>query len=242
VRNLVEGVAGVHEREPGKAILLEGVDTALFWNGVLDKPFRLFGLDSVYLAPGSERRIEAHADLGDIAQYILPAGVVDNALRQEQILVYDVRGPRLRNITQLYAAAPRDDRLPPRIDAASPLTSYLLGPEWYKSDGDHRWMPGRATLRIAGPIGAGEKLYLRGQCPEEQLRGGPLPVTVSIDGTPLPPTAIQPGQSAFELAFALPPSATGKAELAVTVEAGRTFRPPEDPRELALVFGVFEIR
>ena len=77
VRNLVEGVAGVHERYPAKSILLEGVDTALFWNGVLDRPFRLFGLDHIYLAPGSEKRIEAHPDLGNIGDYILPAAVVD---------------------------------------------------------------------------------------------------------------------------------------------------------------------
>ncbi|MCX6629102.1 MAG: hypothetical protein NTW28_15905 [Candidatus Solibacter sp.] len=63
VRNLVEGVAGVHERHPSKSILLVGVDTDLFWNGVLDRPFRLFGLDHIYLAPGSEKHIDAHPDL-----------------------------------------------------------------------------------------------------------------------------------------------------------------------------------
>ena len=47
VRTLVEGVAGIHERYPSKSILLEGVDTELFWNGVLDRPFRLFGLDHI---------------------------------------------------------------------------------------------------------------------------------------------------------------------------------------------------
>ena len=62
---------------PAKSILLEGVDTDLFWNGVLDRPFRLFGLDHIYLAPGSEKRIEAHPDLGNIGDYILPAAVVD---------------------------------------------------------------------------------------------------------------------------------------------------------------------
>jgi hypothetical protein len=66
VRTLVEGVAGIHERNPAKSILLEGVDTDLFWNGVLDRPFRLFGLDHIYLAPGSEKRIASHPDLGNI--------------------------------------------------------------------------------------------------------------------------------------------------------------------------------
>jgi hypothetical protein len=243
VRNLVEGVAGVHERYPTKSVLLEGVDTALFWNGVLDRPFRLFGLDHIYLAPGSEKRIEAHPDLGNIGDYILPAAVVAEALKHEELVVYDVRGPRLRNITEVYAAMPHDTGgLPLRVDAASPLTSYLLGPEWYPSDGDHRWMPRRASVRIGAPATGGQKLYLRGSCPDEQLKEGPLPVTVAVEDMKLPPAAIRPGENAFELAFPLPDSVVGKPEMRVTVEVGRTFRPASDPRDLGLVFGAFEVR
>jgi hypothetical protein len=242
VRNLVEGVAGIHERHPAQSVLLEGVDTDLFWNGVLDRPFRLFGLDHIYLAPGSEKRIDSHPDLGNIDDYILPAGVVAQALKREELVVYDVRGPRLRNITDVYAAMPRDTRLPLRVDAASPLTSYLLGPEWYQSDGDHRWMPRRATLRIGAPSTPGQKLYLRGSCPDEQLREGPLPITVKVEGVTLPPTTIRPGDNAFELAFMLPDALIGKPEMHVTVEVGRIIRPASDPRDLGLVFGTFEVK
>jgi hypothetical protein len=242
VRNLVEGVAGVHERYPSKSILLEGVDTDLFWNGVLDRPFRLFGLDHIYLAPGSEKRIASHPDLGNIGEYILPGDVVAQAFKREELVVYDVRGPRLRNITEVYAALPREGGLPLRVDAASPLTSYLLGTEWYGSDGDHRWMPRRAGLRMGAPPAPGQKLYLRGNCPDEQLRQGPLPVTVTVDGVTLPATVIRPGENAFELAFALPDSVVGKAEMRVTVEVGRVIRPASDPRDLGLAFGTIEVR
>ena len=70
VRELVEGVAGAHERHPGQAILLEGVDTDLFWNAMLDRPFRLIGLHDVYLAPGSERAITAYPERGNLAEFI----------------------------------------------------------------------------------------------------------------------------------------------------------------------------
>ena len=241
VRTLVEGVAGVHELYPAKSVLLEGVDSVLFWNGVLDRPFRLFGLDHIYLAPGSEKRIDAHPDLGDINEYILPADVVTRALERDELVVYDVRGPRLRNITAVYAALPRETRLPMRVDAASPLTSYLLGPEWYPSDGDHRWMPRRASLRIGAPVAAGQKLYLRGNCPDEQLRAGPLPVTVSVGGSTAE-AVIRPGENAFELAIPLPASVVGQPEMQVTVAVGRVFRPASDQRDLGLVFGAFEVR
>jgi hypothetical protein len=240
VRALVEGVESAHEQHPKQSILLEGVDSELFWQSVRDKPFRLYGADNVYLSPGSERRIEAHPDLGDVAEFVLPAGVVANALTHDEVVVYDVRGPRLRNITSVYAAQPRDARPPLRIDAASPLTQYLLGPEWYPSDGDHRWMPKRASFRIGGPDAPGRKLYLRGDCPDEQLKSGPLELTVTVDGTALPAVAIR--ENSFEFAFALPDSVVGKPEMQVTIEVSRVIRPASDPRDLGLVFGAFEVK
>jgi hypothetical protein len=95
---------------------------------------------------------------------------------------------------------------------------------------------------MGAPSAPGQKLYLRGDCPDEQLREGPLPVTVTVEGVTPPPAVIHPGENAFELSFALPVSLVGKPEMRVTVEVGRVFRPASDPRELGLVFGAFEVR
>jgi len=241
VRSLVEGVAGAHEQHPNQAILLEGVDNDLFWNAVRDRPFRLIGLYQVYLAPGSERSIRADADRGDLNEFLAPAGAVAAAIERGQLVVYDVRSPRLRNITSSYSVA-HDETVPRRVDAASPLLAPLLGPEWYPSDGSLRWMPQRATLRIGGPTAQGQKLYLRGICPEEQLRAGPLEVSVTAEGARLPPAAIRAGENAFELGFALPASLVGKRELAIGLEVSRVIRPASDPRGLGLGFGVFEVK
>ena len=240
VRALVEGLEAAHELHPKKTILLEGVDSDLFWNAVLDRPFRLFGLDQIYLTPGSEQHIDAHPSLGNIAEFVLPAAVVAAGLAREEIAVYDVRGPRLKNITSAYAAAPRDTRVPLRVDAGSPLTQYLLGPEWYQSDSDHRWMPKRATLRIGAPDAPGRKLYLRGECPDEQLKSGPVDVTVSVEDSPLPRATIR--ENAFELVFPLPDSVVGKGEMRVAIEVSRVIRPASDARDLGLAFGVFEVK
>ena len=197
---------------------------------------------SSFRALGSEELIDIHPDLGNIVDYILSSDVVAQALKREELVVYDVRGPRLRNITDLYAALPREVGLPLRVDAASPLIGYLLSPEWYQSDGDHRWMPPRAGLRMGAPAAGSQKLYLRGNCPDEQLSRGPLPVTVTVEGETLPIAVIRPGENAFELVFALPASVVGKAEMRVTVEVGRVIRPASDPRDLGLAFGAFEVR
>jgi hypothetical protein len=241
-RDLVEGLATVGQLHPGKTVLLDGVDTELFWNAVLDHPHRLIPIDRLYLTPDSQRRIQAYPDLGDINEFVLPPDLTSAALDRDELVVYDVRGPRLRNITSAYAERPRDLRLPASVDVANPLAALLLGPEWYAPDGNHRWMPKRATLRMAGPGAAGQKLYLRGSCPEEQLRNGPLAVTVEIDGVKLPGAEIRPGENSFELAYALPAAATGRGVIEVAVEVARTFHTAADRRDLGLAFGVFEIR
>jgi hypothetical protein len=131
--------------------------------------------------------------------------------------------------------------LPLRVDVGSPLAAPLLGPEWYAPDGNHRWMPRRASLRMAGPVAAGRKLYLRGYYPDEQMRGGPVRVTVSIDGSALPPQAIAAGGD-FELAFPLPAAVVGRPAMQVVVEVSRTFRTGADVRDLGLAFGEFEVK
>ncbi len=238
--NLVEGVAGAHLRHPKQQILLTGVNSDLFRDAILDHPFRLLGIDHVYLAPGSEKEIESRPVLGDVEEFVLPGSVTTRALQRNELVVYDVKGPRLRNITSIYAAIPRDDSLPLRIDAADPLTADLLGPEWYPVDENHRWMPKRATLRMAGPPAAGRSLYLHGNCTDEQLRAGPLTVAVTVDNSTLPAAAIR--ETSFELEFHLPDAMAGQRQMQVTVEVSRTFRPSGDARDLGLAFGFFEVR
>jgi hypothetical protein len=240
IRNLVEGVARAHQLHPSQTILLDGVDTELFYNAVLDHPFQLLGISHVYLTPGSERQIEAHPEMANLGEFVLPPGEAGRALDNGEVAVYDVRGPRLRNITSSYAAQPRDLGLPRLVDVGSPLSAHALGPEWYALDGNHRWMPKRASLRIAGPSAAGQKLYLHGYYPADQLRKGPVTVSVSINGT-LVATAPIPGGD-FELAFALSPDVVGQPSMEVVVEVSRTFRAGADVRDLGLTFGEFEVR
>jgi hypothetical protein len=236
-RNLVEGVARAREVHPGEAILLYGADDEQFLNAIHQKAFPLIGMNNVYLAPGSEKQIAEPAGWGRVEDYILAPDIAGRALDLGELQVYDVRGSVLRNITTDYSDTLAESGLPLRISAGEALTAYLLGPEWYKIDVDHRWMPKRATLRIGGPAEPGKKLYLSGFSPDAL---GVVEVTITVDGAALPPQTVRPGP--FGAAFPLPDSVVGKHEMLVAVEVSRTFRPPEDGRELGLSFGVFEVR
>lgn len=242
VRNLIESVNGARQVHPGKTIMLEGVDADLFINAFVDHSFRLVGIDRVYLAPEAAGRIPAMPDIGDPAEFMLPAEVVHNALDRGELVVYDASGPQLRNTTTAYAARPRESTVPKRVDAANPLTEYLLGPGWYPAENNHRWMSKRASLRIGGPGAAGQRLYVQGVCPEDQLRAGPLGVAVTVNGTALPAAEIRPGQTGFELSWALPDGLVGKPAVEVTVEVARTIRPGAEARDLGLAFGVFTVK
>jgi len=241
-RNLVEGLATVGDIHHGKTVLLDGVDTALFWNAVADRSYRLAGIDHLYVTEESRDSIQADPDLGDINEFVLPPEMASAALDQDQLVVYDVRGPLLRNITSAYADRALEPRLPAMLEVANPLAAPLLGREWYAADGNHRWMPKRATLRMAGPNAAGQKIYLRGYCPDDQLSAGPLAVAVTVDGVALGESSIGKGQNSFELAFTLPAQAYGEPEMQVQVEVARTFHTAADQRELGLAFGVFEVK
>lgn len=227
-RALMEGVAAAHALHPGKSILLDGVDYDLYWNTVEDRPFRLVGANAVYLSPGTPSAA---------AEFTLAPDLVYQAIDSGRMEVYDARAPRLRNITAEYSNRPRDLRLPLRIDVGSPLTAHLLGPEWYPADGDHRWMPATATLRMGAPASAGQSLRVHGVCTPVQL---PLTVTAIVEGRTLP--SVQVSQTEFDAAFPLPDALVGLPQLRVVLQVSRAVRPPNDPRDWGIALGLVEVR
>lgn len=245
VRTLVRGVARAQQLHPGKVILLAGVSDDLFWTGVVDEPFRLVGAESVYLAPGSEASIQPRPGYGELTDFILPPGAALRLLEDKSAVIYAISEDRLYNVTSLYEEiasslwAPEEPRF---VDVAQPIFAPQLGPTWYESHGRHRWMPKRATVRLGGPRTAAEKLYVEGYCPAEALAKGPVELTLSMDGKPLPPVLISRPNQRFEFSFPLPAESIGKKSVELAVEVDRTFVVPSEKRELGLVFGTFAIR
>jgi len=243
VERMVLGVVRARQLHPAEGILLDGVDTNLFWAGVYDNPFHAFGVYGVYLTPGSERSIDKHPELANVLDFVLPSGPTLRGLNNNEIVVYRPGPKRLKAITSLYAdttAQQLSPEVPRRVDVGNPLLGYLLGPEWYSSEDGLRWMPKRATLRIGGPRSPSEKLYVRGYCPVQVLPDGPVPVRITVAGVQLPEITLR--NCSFDLSLPLPAQAMGKEVLDVTVEAGRARKVGPHAVDFALRFGVFEIR
>jgi hypothetical protein len=245
VRLLMGSVARVREIHPNKIILLHGVSSDEFWAAVVDKPFHLVNVFNWYLTPGSEDTITRHPELGDVAEFTLPQGPTRRALDDGKAVVYASGDGRLTNITTMYHALARrwTVSLPLRVDVGKKEFAGLLGPEWHAIEGaGHRWSPKRATLRICGPERVGQTLVITGYVTEEQMKKGPLRMTVSIEGASLPPVTIRESKDRFEFTFPLDRHLLGKESIQVAVEFDRTFTVDGDGREFGAVFGVFAIR
>jgi len=245
VKTVVLGVVRARELHPRQAILLTGVTDRLFWSALWDGAFKAMQVPYVYVDPDAELHIRLRADVPSIAETVLPAELIAPALDQSRLVVYQVGGPRLRNITSLYRSTlkpPAGGAVPRRLDVGNPLASHLLGPTWYSDDGGYRWMPASATVRIGGPRSPGQRLYLSGYRSAELAREGPVHLTVSVEGEALPPVEIRRGDLVFSFDFPLPEKLVGRPSIQVEVRVDRTFSPGGEQRRLGLAFGVFEVR
>jgi len=131
--------------------------------------------------------------------------------------LFRVRG-RLRNVTTAYSNATPwrwASEFPRRVDAGNPLLAFVLGPSWHPTEGAYRWMPGQASLRLAGPSSKADRLFITGYCPKEMFAAGPVVLSVGIDGQPAGQAVLENVVGKFTQVFALPGSAIGKASVEI---------------------------
>ncbi len=228
VADLVLGVAEIHDKQPGKMILLDGVDSDLFWSGIVDVPFRAMEIPHVYLAPGSEARIQAPADL--LVKYTLPQALALAALRINRAVVYQIDGGTLRNITTSYrtlAEATWKPEMPRFINLGDSVYAPYLGAGWDDCAGGYRLLRRAATAAIGGPRTPAEKLYIG------VFRTTAFSLLVQLDGADLSPAVTERNGELTLLAAPLPAAAAGRPEISITLS-----NPAPDP----LRFGFLEIR
>jgi hypothetical protein len=243
-RTFIASVAYAHRLHPGKTLLIDKVDSELFWSAWHDRPFRLFGGREIYLTPGSAASIEPKPREG-FGRSVLPETLALEGLKRGKVVVYEViEGDRLRNTTFLARARlarTAQLQLPAFLEAGAALSSVHLGEGWWPLDAHFRWTARRASLRLRGPLRRGGTLIIRGFCSEQHMAQGPLHVIASVDGHPYPAVQIDHSNLEFRLVFPLPDSTVRKSAIDIAIEVDRTLQPPNDPRHLGLAFGTFEV-
>jgi hypothetical protein len=241
VRGLVLGVKAAQEAHPGKTIVLDRVKSEVYDSSMGESAIYSVGLNEAYLTPASKDTIHPTEDFGKLAHLVLDPGSMRRAITHEQVVVYSYLGDHLRNVTGDWERSVSDplssNQLPRRVEVGNPLLAYLLGPEWYAVESGIRWMPRRATVRMAGPESRMDKLLVEGDCPEQQLKSGPLHLSVSVDGIPLANAEIGVPETHFRRLFIVPVSLAGRDRVEVAISVDRVFHEEGGGRELGLVLG-----
>jgi hypothetical protein len=227
VEDLVLGVAEIHHAQPGKFILLDGVDTDLFWSGIADVPFRVMEIPHVYLVPGSEVRIQAPPDL--VAKFVLPQALALRALQENRAVVYRVESS-LRNITSRYrldAERKWRPQMPRFINLGDSAFDEYLGSGWSKSADGYRWMNRKGVVHIGGPRNGAERLYVG------VFRVTSFPLDARLNGIEVPLQLMQRDFDLSQFSAGLPRAVAGEKEIELSLSADTS-----EP----LKFGFVEIR
>ena len=158
----------------GTPILLAGIDDELYISGFLDSPFRLYGIDQVYLLPGSESSIRS-IPKSRISMRI-DQDKADTLLASGKTIVAAFDGRGIVDVTDVYSAIRQGKLKVTVVRMAERAWSSRLGPGWNDVEGEYRWMPRRATVLLDTPSQAPARLYVKVYCPKSILdaAGGKL--------------------------------------------------------------------
>lgn len=245
MRDVVLGVESVSRRHPDAAVLLAGVDNDLFQAGFQDNPWRLFGLQNLYLVPGSGQGIVARADLGGLTPFLITPRQALDRIERHRGYVLVVSSDGTHDITQSYETVLRADPHVLRhdfVDVGDPDDAEFLGPEWHNAENGFRWMPKLATVKLSGPESPSQKLFVTGYTPASVLANGPVTLNFRADGIALGSEALNEPDQKFSFSFALPAQLVGRPTIEIAIQADKALHPSSDQRELAIVFGTFAIR
>jgi hypothetical protein len=219
VEALALGVEEIHESKPDSVILLDGIDTDLFWAGIADLPFRAMEIPGVYLAPGSETRIQAAGDL--LSKYVLPEVVARRVLDAGGAVAYRFDGQTLHNATARFRAMADSiwrEETPHFVNLGDPVFGAYLGPGWQDAARGYRSMNGAAAFMIGAPRNAAESLYIG------VFRTTPFRMSVRVNGAERPAALLRKDSDLSEFRVTLPPESTAWKQMDVALSSGEPLR------------------
>lgn len=244
MRILMRGVQRLAASHPGTVLVLQGVDEELFRAGFPDDPFRLVGLTRVFLAPGNADHLLANPNLVDVSRFRTTPDVLMPLLDAKQARVLNVEENVIRDVTLPYREVLRAQYGAARANFVSLGDSAFashLGDGWYPIEHGGRWMARKASVKL-DPLPGSTRLYVAGYAPAAAVAAGPLTLRFTAGGKELGAATVRDADKGFHADFALPNEVAAKSSITVDVECSRTFRPPNDQRDLGIVLASFEVR
>jgi hypothetical protein len=245
MREMLRAVDEVAQKYSGTAIILAGVDNPLIQSGMLDGPFRLYGLQSVYLAPGSEHELSAGLDSSEIGKYVITVQKAVDLLDRSKARVLYLGGNPVTDVTRSYTALLHTGVQASRhnfVNVGDAVYAAQLGPSWYKLENGTRWMGKSATVRLDGIEKDAQALFVTGYAPPALIDAGPVTMRFRGNEHDIGREEIVKPAGPFSLSFPLPKALLGQSVMEIEVSLSRVFMQPGDERDLGVVFGTFSVR
>jgi len=107
IQTFVLSVVALSRAQPGKIVLLEGVNTEFFNNVVYDRAFHLYNIDELCVVPENRPAITAEPYFAQVDPFFASPALVGQAITENRAVVLDVASGAARDATSEYAAAHR---------------------------------------------------------------------------------------------------------------------------------------
>ena len=242
MRHLLRDMEPYADQAEGKFVLLQNVNEDLYSAGLLDRPLNLIGMLRVYVAPGSALPAWLHSEYPQINNYEMSWQDAYDLVTHGRAVVFSVAGQPVDTTADftkslaVYQALHAADIL----NVGDPEAAPRLGDGWYPVEGTTRWTKREASLWMESSS-PDQRLYVRGYCPEPLLEAGPLDLTVEAEGQLVANFKIKQSNW-FTFDAALPAQVSGKGRVNIHLQVSRTYRAPNDSRELGLIFATFTVQ
>lgn len=245
MRKLLAAVDDTGQNYPGSAILLAGVDNALLDSGFEDNPFRLFGLDQVYVVPGTISDAPGTSPIGDYQKFMTTVPRAIDLIDHAKARVLSVSRDGVVDVTRSYGAILSSGVQRSRhdfVNAGDVAYANQMGPTWYKPESGNAWMPKTATVHLYEIQTGAQKLFVTGYASPDVVAAGPVTMRLKGNAQNIGVATIRKPAGPFSFSFPLPPVLRGKEDVTVEVELSKVVHPAGDDRDLGMVFGTFAIR
>lgn len=231
---LLDGMEQIAQQRHADTVLMAGIDDELYISGMLDNPFRFYGIHRAYLVPGAESLIRSIPKNQILLRTDESQG--DSLIADPKTVVVAFDGRGVADITDVYRALHKGRIRVSTVEMADPRWSARLGPGWYEVENEYRWMPRRATVLLDTPDHGPARLSVTVYCPQLLLDSakGKLTISASAAGESLGTrTLTTEGRQVLEF-DPLSAGMLARKQLEITLEVSHVVVPPTDGRELGV--------
>lgn len=252
-RTLWETISHSQHLSP-RVFVLHKIAPELFWGAVYHGLFRLGQPVEVFVSPETIPELYTRQNLVtfgattrdfEISHRQIAVGLAEGGLD-----VFIMHLGKVYNASKLYGLFVLGTLMDnghfasPEVDLVSQKYDSQLLDGWHQPELTHRWTAPSASLLMPTCCSTEGRLCLEGFLPQNQLKNGPVKVTIHVEALNLPVRTILTAAGPFQRCLDLPDMGLDKLDSMVKISIGVSpvYLPGGDSRRLGLALKRIEMR